>query len=628
MRASRNRLANVATITLAAGVNFLVNDVWTFRPVQVIARSRDPEGALAPAARSPVSASQEKSGGCRRLRVWYGLCLLLAVATYFYGLDSLHIPRNGDEYIYAHITRLTADSGHLLPLQSQLHEMRNTKPPLLFWQGIASTQWGRDLRLWSLRYPSVIYTLLTAVLVFLLGWRVSGGLETGGVACLTFLSFYSTYRYGRPFLTDAPETFWIFLPFFALLFWWPAAFESRVRVPLLLGVGLGVGFLYKSFALAVPVILALSWWYLHHRGYRMGTFLTKDAGKIAVMATVSLAVFSVWFLLDPNPIAIVREFAFGENLGKFDSGGVGYLTKLLWGGSSVWALALGYPVNAGLLAFPVVALCWVAYKQRHRLEGAEKLLWFWVVTLFLVFCIPSVRSSRYLLPAMPALAVLCALNWDRISRKAFVASLLAAWTAIATMAYLSLRLQFSLAGVRVYPVAYWLLLGITAALLLLALFVPEFTRPAVPCAALLVCLSLAAFLRPLDGPLGRYSADAQQYVRGKQVWVPCDFRAVDEGYRFLLPEADIHGYREDRSATIDGLGTRYPRFVIRLPLAVTGTSGLPLIGQRLELRSRLSSRELLDMLRGKVFDQLFVREILVEVPGARAVALPSDEGCR
>jgi len=248
--------------------------------------------------------------------------------------------------------------------------------------------------------------------------------------------------------------------------------------------------------------------------------------------------------------------------------------------------------------------------------------------LFLVFSIPSVRSSRYLLPAMPALAVLCALNWYRISRKAFVATLLAAWTAIATMAYLSLRLQFSLAGVRVYLVTYWLLLGITATLVLLAVFVPEFTRPSVPCAALLVCLSLAAFLRPLDGPLGRYSADAQQYVRGKQVWVPCDFRAVDEGYRFLLPGADIHGYREDRSVTIDALGTRYPRFAMRLPFATSVTPGLHVIGLRLELHSRLTSREFLDMLRGKVFDQLFVQEILIEVPGARAAALPSDEGCR
>jgi hypothetical protein len=61
----------------------------------------------------------------------YLLACLLAVFTYFYGLDSQHIPKNGDEYPYEHITRLTADSGKLLPLQSQLDHMRNTKPPLL-----------------------------------------------------------------------------------------------------------------------------------------------------------------------------------------------------------------------------------------------------------------------------------------------------------------------------------------------------------------------------------------------------------------------------------------------------------------------------------------------------------------
>ena len=80
--------------------------------------------------------------------------------------------------------------------------------------------------------------------------------------------------------------------------------------------------------------------------------------------------------------------------------------------------------------------------------------------------------------------------------------------------------------------------------------------------------------------------------------------------------------------TLDSLDTRYAMFAIRLPLATMETRGLRLIGQRLEIHSRLNSRELLDMLRGNVFDQLFVREILVEVPGARPVALPSDEGCR
>ena len=123
----------------------------------------------------------------------YALVLALALATYLHDLSSPHIPKNGDEYPYTHITRLTAASGALLPLRSELPGMRNTKPPLLFWQGIVSTHWGRSFGLWNLRYPSVVYTMLTAALLFLLGRRLAG-VETGFVAALAYLAFFTTYR--------------------------------------------------------------------------------------------------------------------------------------------------------------------------------------------------------------------------------------------------------------------------------------------------------------------------------------------------------------------------------------------------------------------------------------------------
>jgi hypothetical protein len=58
--------------------------------------------------------------------VAYGLVVLLAAVVYLHDLASPHIPKNGDEYPYTHITRLTAASGTLLPLCSDLPEMRNT----------------------------------------------------------------------------------------------------------------------------------------------------------------------------------------------------------------------------------------------------------------------------------------------------------------------------------------------------------------------------------------------------------------------------------------------------------------------------------------------------------------------
>ena len=572
-----------------------------------------------------------------RLRLaWYAFATLLAIFTYFYGLDSDHIPKNGDEYPYEHITRLTADSGKLLPLQSQLVGQRNTKPPLLFWQGIASTHWGQDWTLWHLRYPSVIYTLLTALMVFLLGWKLTRQLETGFLGLLAFLAFFNTYRYGRPFLTNPPEVFWLFLPFFALLYWRPAAFESRFIAPVLLGISIGLGLLYKSFALLLPVGLALSLWYLHYRDYRLMAFLAKDAAKVAVTSVVALAMFGLWFALDPDPLAIWKEFVVGENIGKFDPQNTSYLGKLLWGTSSIWSLALALISNAGLLAFPVATLFYLGFKRRHQMEDWEKLLWLWVITLFVVFALPSQRSSRYLLASMPAIAVLCALNWHRISRKAFVISLCVALGVIAVLAFFSMRLQGELGNADLYPLAYWLLLAATGALAVLALLKPELTRPVVSLVVILVLLSMAVFMRPFDGPPGNFDAAAQQHARGKDVWAPCNFRAKDEGYRFILPGSKAHGYRDDRGLTVAQLAERYPLFAIQTPLANSALPdiacpGCKIIGQRLDMRSRQSTAEMKEMfLHGKVFEHLFVKEFLIEAPetSQKIDPIPANEGCR
>ncbi len=570
-----------------------------------------------------------QSGESRLRLALYILATLLAVFSYFYGLDSQHIPKNGDEYPYEHITRLTADSGRLLPLQSQLDGMRNTKPPLLFWQGIVSTHWGQDWTLWNLRYPSVIYTLLTASLTFLLGWKLSRQMETGFIALLAYLAFFSTYRYGRPFLVNPAEVFWFFLPFFTLLYWQPFSFESRFLIPMLLGVEVGIGLLYKSFALVAPVGLCLAWWYLHYREYRWFYCLRKDAGKVAITVILSLALFGLWFLFDPDPQSVWREFIVGENASKFDPRG-SYLAKFLWGSSSVWALVIGYPMNAGLLAAPVAAVFFIAYRRRVLLPDAEKMLWIWIAALFIMFSLPSQRSSRYLLEAMPGLAVLCALNWHRINHKVFIASLLMAGGVLAFITFMSVRLQHEVSVAELYTPMYWMLLAFTAALILVALLVPKFTGAIVNIAALLALLCFAAFLRPFDGALGNYTEETQQYVKGKEVWAPCNFRAKEEGYRFILSGARVHGYREEPGQTAAGLAEHYRLFAFQVPLQDAVCADCKILGQRLDIRSRQSESEFKEMLKGDVFRHLFAKELLIEAPGMGASMAPGsiEEGCR
>lgn len=563
----------------------------------------------------------------------YLLALALAVLTYFYGLDSPHIPKNGDEFPYTHITRLTAESGHLLPLQSQLHEMRNTKPPLLFWQGIASTQWGKNWTWWHLRYPSVLYTLLTTLLVFLLGERLANSqgkhqqdsLETGFIAALTYLAFFSTYRFGRPFLVNPAEVFWFFLPFFSMLYWRASAFDSRFVVPLLLGIEVGIGLLYKSFALVVPVSLALGWWYLHERDYRLKAFIYKDSWKVLLTALVSLALFVLWFVFDPNPQAVWREFVVGENAGKFGQG-ESYWATLLWGGSSIWALIVGYPMNAGLLAVPVVAVFWISYRRRALLADPEKMLWIWMVALFIVFCLPSQRSARYLLEAMPGLAVICALNWQRIPRTAFVVTLVLSSAVLALLALLSWRLQSELPIAELYTPIYWSLIYLTAALALTGIFWPRYTRALTNVVAILVLLSFAAFLRPFDGASGNFDEYALRYAQKKEVWVPCNFRAVDEGYRFLLPGAKVHGYASEPRQSVSELSKKYSLFAVQLPIQEKCVE-CKIIGERLEIRSRHSPEEIKRIFQGEAFQQLFTKELLI-ASSQTTTSAPHSEECR
>ena len=564
-----------------------------------------------------LSASRSRESGADTFWTILGLIavVVLAVGTYFFGLDSLHIPKNGDEFPYAHITRLTAESGHLLPLQSTLENMRNTKPPMLFWQGVLSTHWGQDWTLWQLRYPNVLYTLATAILVGLLGWKCGQRrVTTGLLAAALWLAFFSTYRFGRPFLTNAGEIFWLFLPFFLLLYQGKKAFDSAWGIPFIIGASIGIGLLYKSFALLLPVGLGLAFWYWRSRHYRPGEFLKRDVYKLILMALLSLGIFALWFALDPDPQAIWNEFVIGENAGKFDPHGPSYLSKMFWGDGSIWVLATGYALNAGLLAVVVIATMVFALWRvfRHKdLSDDEKYLWWWVLILFVVFCFPSQRSSRYLLEAMPALAVLIALVWFRLSRWILFVTTLICTIAIGAIGYLGWLLQHDV-GQPIYSATLAVVWVIVLATLTLSLLIPRLlpwlTLPAVFAAY----LTLTSFLGVFDGPKGRYTQSTQKQVAGQTVWVPYNFNAAYEQYRFLLPGTNIRGYRDDAGIPLHILRERYPLLIIQQPLDQPVCADCRILGERLELRGRQSDEEIKAMLRGEVARHLFLREFLID----------------
>lgn len=546
------------------------------------------------------------------------LLALLAVVVYFYGLGSDHIATNGDELLYAQIVRATAQTGHWLPLQSPIAYHRNTKPPLLFWQGMLSTNWAKNWSLWNLRWPNVVYTLLTAFLLFLLGKRLTQRPNIGLLAGLIFLSFFGTFRYGRCFLTSAPEVFWLFLPLFILL-QWPRLSHSWKNIPVS-GLVIGMGLLYKSFALIIPIAAGRAWWRLHAHQYDFKKWLRHDAWKLFLVVLLSLGVFSLWFFLDPHPKEIFHDFVVRENLGKFDAGTGSYFWNFFVGSSSIWRNVIAYPLNAGLLAPAVIALFVITFFRRKEFSYEETLLWIWVAVVFIVFSLPNQRDERYLLLGMPALALLLALHWEKIPRWTLALSLAAVFIITAGLAGLALLLEYHLATpiwhFYHYPISFWAILGITMGTSLYGLLKTAPTRSLICPSILLLYLCYAAFLWPFDGPLGQFDQSAREAILNKKIWVPVNFNAREESYRFLLPESPTllpYDYKE--SITIDAMKAKLPRFIVSLPLtdqSGENLQGARLLGRRLNLIDRFNAQETQAILKGNISKYLFHQDLLIE----------------
>ena len=562
------------------------------------------------------------------------LILLLGVFSYLYGIDSRFAPKNGDEYPYMHIVRMTADAGHWLPLQSQMDGIKNTKPPLVFWQGIATTQWGSNWSLAALRWPSVLYTGLTAFFLFLAVRRFSGKTQTGLLAGLVWLSFFATYRYGRPFLTDPPEVFYLSLPFMAILYWGKSAFESKLVLPLLAGLCFGLALLSKSFAYIVPATFAMGLYYWRWRKWSLSEVLMKDLYKVILMGVLALGIFSLWFVLDPFPQAVWQEFVLGENAGKFEARSSHYFSDLVRGGDSIWMLLLTSLANAGLFLFVFISALLQCWKERRFLSMEEGLLLLLIAAFFIVFSLPSQRSGRYLLPVMPACAALIALYWERLPLWGFRLALLLQLIVLGALCSVGINLQLSNflgeAGIWAYSNWPWALMAGALALVLLGLFSKERTKSIALAGCFICYCALTSSLSPLEGALGRYNLATMASLVGQEVWVPCDYRAKDEEYRLLLPGAQLRGYHANDAGNVAALTSTYPIVAVQSPIGEQPElcESCKILGQRMEMRARHSESQIKAILMGQMGEYLFVNEYLIAGP-VNALTPPIEkDACR
>ena len=478
----------------------------------------------------------------------------LAALLYLYGLDSFYAPTNGDEMVYIHIARMTAESGHWLPLQSEIMDTRNTKPPLLFWQAMVAGQWGQAWSLWVLRLPSIFYTFATTALLAFFTFKISGRMRDACVAAALYLLFFSTFRYGRVYLTSAPETFWLALPMWWLL-WKRLPTKLIVSAKAdgfnwatysLFGLAFGLGAAYKSFALIAPAAAALWAAILLSELPLSGSKTLRATVGVGWSTAIGLGIFALWFALDPDPAAVWQEFIVAENAGKM-SGSQGYWYAALFGAYPMWTQLLAYPENAGLLFFIVLGFAWAvapaAFKRDTyaRFAPYQWVLLAWLAVWLIVFTLPSQRSARYVIPAMPALAITVALTWERIPRLWFRISLCVALPALLMLA----RIGWVMGGMGIassLQVAIIMIAASAGSIWAIAGFCTKNSKIAALGSVLAVYGTFSAMVQPLSQADASYSPTIQQRMQGQRVAVPNGFTGQFERFHFVLPGALITPY--------------------------------------------------------------------------------------
>ncbi len=545
----------------------------------------------------------------QRLYFWWAVAAL-AVFSYLYALGGMHIPATGDEGPYLQITRLTAATGHWLPLQP-VEGLGVTKPPLLFWQGMLATNWGQNWDLWRLRLPIVAYSFLTALLVFWVTRRISGESESGAIAALAFLGFTSIFHHGRPFITNLPEVLFLSSAYFLPVLYKEKSFSRSYAFWIGIGVLVGLAAWVRSIFMLAPVGLALAIYLLWQQQWRITAFLRQDAPRLTVFTLTALAVFGLWFVFDPDPAAIVREFLLGENVAKLKH--EGYWQNFFSGPYPVLNVWLGNFRNAGFLALPLLYVVVNSLRRWRGLRHEEKALWIWVLAFIVVFTLPAQRQDSYVMATMPAIAVILGLHWREIPRVWFYLFILPLLAVLAGLVYLMIPISQQVLPAGSYSPWQYLAPCGGLALALLALLYNKWAKQLFLPLIFLAFLSLASIMAPLEGPLGHYDAQTISAAAGKTVYVPSNFRAQYERYRFLLPGAEIRSYEEGDTATRERLLAAGELVVTDVAPGTSTFAPYQLLGMRLTVRSRLPQEDVDKVLYQRRMELLFRQEVLVQL---------------
>ncbi|MCY1668051.1 ArnT family glycosyltransferase [Rhizobium sp. SL86] len=323
------------------------------------------------------------------------ILLLVSLCVLLPGLSLLPLT-DRDEALYVQASRQMMESHNWVDIRFQ-DNPRYKKPVGIYWlQGLTglATGHGETSPLWVYRLPSLLGALLVGLFTYGIANRLSGP-KAGLIAGLFAVTTVELALEARIAKTDAMLCATIVASQFALIhacldperkqvFWRNALFW----------LSLGLGILIKGPM--APLIIGLTGLgiTLTERSFSLLRSLSPVRGMLAMAAVVLPWLIAIGVISGGD---FFRESLGRDVLGKIataqESHGAPPGTYLLVALGTFWPLSV-----FASLAF--------VFAWKNRREKAVQFLFYWAVPAWLVFELTATKLPNYVLPMMPALAVL------------------------------------------------------------------------------------------------------------------------------------------------------------------------------------------------------------------------------
>ncbi len=270
------------------------------------------------------------------------------------------------------------------------------KPPLLFWLiAIPASLYGSVTALIA-RWPSAFAGWVGIIILFLWGKRIYGTIRSGLIAGGLLLSSYQYFFQARLPKTDILLCLFMLLSLFFFYFGYAAKGGKRSLLYGLSFFSMGLGVLTKGPFGLLPLVI-LSAFLIKEKQWRILICKEFILGYVILMLTAF-----PWIFLFIHRVGLEESIRLVKETHILTRQAPIYFYFIqIWGQFFPWSALLPF-------------LFFYLSKERKRFwDSRESFFFIWFIVIFILLTLFRYRTSRYLLPALPPLALMIGGMWRK-----------------------------------------------------------------------------------------------------------------------------------------------------------------------------------------------------------------------